>query len=91
MRAMSERLGDLPAWPEWLSIGLAARYASLCERTIGKLLRDPIDPLPSVLIGRSRRIRRADLDGFLLRRVAAVSQPKPAAAELRNRTGRSLV
>ena len=76
------------AWPEWLSIPLAARYSSLSERTVGKLLRDPINPLPSALIGRSRRIRRADLDAFFSRRLAAVSEPKQ---ELRNRMGRSLL
>ena len=88
---MSGRVGQVSAWPEWLSIALAARYASLCERTISKLLRDPINPLPSVLIGRSRRIRRIDLDAFLSRRLAAVDEPKPANTGFRNRTGRSLV
>jgi len=88
---MNARAREGAAWPEWLSIPLAARYSSLCERTIGKLLRDPINPLPSVLIGRSRRIRRADLDAFFSRRLAAVSQPESAGGELRNRMGRSLL
>ena len=76
-------------WPAAMTVETAARYTELSPRTIQKLLAQRA--LASFTIGRSRRIRRCNLDAFFSRRLASVSEPERAAVELRNRTGRSLV
>ena len=76
-------------WPEAMCVATAARYTELSPRTIQKLLAQRA--LPSFTIGRSRRIRRVDLDVLFSQRLGAVSQPELAAAEFRNRRGRSVI
>jgi excisionase family DNA binding protein len=70
---------------EYLSIAAAAQYLGCSKGLIRKLLTGP-DPMPSVTLGRARRIPRVALDAWVVRRMAA-----PAAgvddvlAELRGR------
>jgi len=56
-------------WPEWLTIATAAQYLDCSEGLVRKLLTAP-DPIPSVSLGRARRIPRVSLDAFLARRMA---------------------
>ena len=60
-----------PAEPaEYLSVATAAQYLDCSEGLIRKLLAAP-DPLPSVTLGRARRIPRVALDAWVVRRLAA--------------------
>jgi excisionase family DNA binding protein len=59
-----------PEEREYLSIATAAQYLDCSEGLIRKLLADS-DPMPSVTLGRARRIHRVALDAWLARRVAA--------------------
>ena len=60
-----------PAEPaEYLSIASAARYLDCSKGLIRKLLTGP-DPMPSVTLGRARRIPRVTLDAWMARRMAA--------------------
>ena len=59
-----------PEEREYLSIATAAQYLDCSEGLIRKLLAAP-DPMPSVTLGRARRIPRAALDAWLARRMAA--------------------
>jgi excisionase family DNA binding protein len=74
-----------PEEREYLSIAAAAQYLDCSKGLIRKLLMGP-DPMPSVTLGRARRIPRVALDAWVVRRMAA-----PAAgvddvlAELRGR------
>ncbi len=51
-----------------MSIAVLARYASLSESMIRKLVQDSLDPLPSFLVGRSRRFSRQQVDIWMNRR-----------------------
>jgi len=59
-----------PEEREYLSIATAAQYLDCSEGLIRKLLAAS-DPMPSVTLGRARRIPRAALDAWLARRMAA--------------------
>ena len=60
-----------PAEPaEHLTIAAAAKYLDCSKGLIRKLLAAP-DPMPSVTLGRARRIPRAALDAWMARRMAA--------------------
>jgi excisionase family DNA binding protein len=60
-----------PAEPaEYLTIATAAQYLDCSKGLIRKLLAAP-DPMPSVTLGRARRIPRAALDAWVARRMAA--------------------
>jgi excisionase family DNA binding protein len=59
-----------PEEREYLSIATAAQYLDCSEGLIRKLLTGP-DPMPSVTLGRARRIPRAALDAWVARRMAA--------------------
>jgi excisionase family DNA binding protein len=60
-----------PAEPaEHLTIAAAAKYLDCSEGLIRKLLAAP-DPMPSVTLGRARRIPRVALDAWMARRMAA--------------------
>jgi len=59
-----------PEEREYLSIATAAQYLDCSEGLIRKLLVAS-DPMPSVTLGRARRIPRAALDAWLARRMAA--------------------
>ena len=59
-----------PEEREYLSITTAAQYLDCSKGLIRKLLAAP-DPMPSVTLGRSRRIPRAALDTWVARRMAA--------------------
>jgi excisionase family DNA binding protein len=60
-----------PAEPaEYFTIATAAKYLDCSEGLIRKLLAVP-DPMPSVTLGRARRIPRAALDAWVARRMAA--------------------
>jgi hypothetical protein len=52
----------LPAWPEYFDIATLARSTCLSESMIRKLVQDPLDPLPSFLVGRSRRFYKPAVD-----------------------------
>ena len=72
-----------PTWPEFLSISTAARYLDCSEGFVRKLLADPLDPLPSLTLGRARRIPRAALDMYLARQMAGAPSVDDLIAELR--------
>lgn len=55
---------------EYLSIAAAAQYLDCSKGFIRKLLAAP-DPMPSVTLGRVRRIPRVALDAWVVRRMAA--------------------
>jgi excisionase family DNA binding protein len=59
-----------PEPAEHLTIAAAAKYLDCSEGLIRKLLTGP-DPMPSVTLGRARRIPRAALDAWMARRMAA--------------------
>jgi excisionase family DNA binding protein len=71
-----------PEEREYLSIAAAAQYLDCSEGLIRKLLADS-DPMPSVTLGRSRRIPRAALDTWLARRMAAPGGVDDVLAKLR--------
>ncbi len=71
-------------WPEFMSVATAARYADLSPSMVRKLLADPADPLPSLLLGRARRIPRAALDAYLARRLGAAASVDVVLAEIRS-------
>ncbi len=73
------------AWPEYLDIATLARYTSLSEAMLRKLLRDPLDPIPSFLVGRSRRFYRPAVDAWMSRRGAVGQAVDQALAEIRSR------
>src|ERR1700737_526428 len=74
-----------PEEREYLSIAAAAQYLDCSEGLGRKLLAAP-DPLPSVTLGRARRIPRAALDAWLARRMAAPIGVDDVLAELRERS-----
>jgi excisionase family DNA binding protein len=49
----------------YLSVGAAAQYTSLSQRTIRGLLSDPVQPLPYHRVGARVLLRRSDLDCYL--------------------------
>jgi excisionase family DNA binding protein len=55
---------------EHLTIAAAAKYLDCSEGLIRKLLTGP-DSMPSVTLGRARRIPRVALDAWMARRMAA--------------------
>ncbi len=59
-----------PEEREYFTIATAAQYLDCSKGLIRKLLAVP-DPMPSVTLGRSRRIPRAALDAWVARRMAA--------------------
>jgi excisionase family DNA binding protein len=59
-----------PEEREYLSIATAAQHLDCSEGLIRKLLTGP-DPMPSVTLGRARRIPRVALDAWMARRMAA--------------------
>jgi excisionase family DNA binding protein len=73
-----------PEEREYLSIATAAQYLDCSEGLIRKLLTGP-DPIPSVTLGRARRIPRAALDTWIARRMAAPVGVDDVLAELRGR------
>jgi excisionase family DNA binding protein len=66
----------------YLSIAAAAQYLDCSEGLIRKLLAAP-DPMPSVTLGRARRIPRVALDAWVVRRMAAPSGVDDLLVELR--------
>ncbi len=76
-----------PTWPEFLSISTAALYLDCSEGFIRKLLAAP-DPLPSLTLGRARRIPRTALDAYLARRGAPGADVDTLLAELRSSRSR---
>jgi excisionase family DNA binding protein len=73
-----------PEEREYLTIAAAARYLDCSEGLIRKLLAAP-DPLPSVTLGRARRIPRVALDAWVARRMVAPPGVDDVLAELRGR------
>jgi len=73
-----------PEEREYLSIATAAQYLDCSEGLIRKLLAAP-DPMPSVTLGRARRIPRAALDAWLARRMVVPAGVDDVLAELRGR------
>jgi excisionase family DNA binding protein len=74
-----------PAEPtEYLSIAAAAQYLGCSKGLVRKLLTAP-DPMPSVTLGRARRIPRAALDTWVARRMVAPPGVDDVLAELRGR------
>jgi excisionase family DNA binding protein len=57
----------LPPWPAFLSISTAAKYLDCSEGLVRKLLDQG---LPSITIGRARRVPREALDAYLAARSA---------------------
>jgi hypothetical protein len=79
-----------PAEPaEYMSIATAARYADISPGMVRKLLADPLDPLPSFLLGRSRRISRASMDSYMARRMVRPVSVDALLVKLRSRRGRA--
>ncbi len=75
----------VPAEPaEYLSIATAAQYLDCSEGLIRKFLKAP-DPLPSITLGRARRIPRLALDAWIARRMAAPGGVDDVLAALRAR------
>lgn len=58
------------AWPEYLDIATLARYTNLSEAMLRKLLRDSLNPLPSVMVGRARRFYRPAVDTWMAKRAS---------------------
>jgi excisionase family DNA binding protein len=73
-----------PEEREYLSIAAAAQYLGCSKGLIRKLLAAP-DPMPSVTLGRARRIPRAALDAWVARRMVAPAGVDDVLAELRGR------
>ena len=73
-----------PEEREYLSIATAAQYLDCSEGLIRKLLAAS-DPMPSVTLGRARRIPRAALDAWVVRRLAAPAGVDDVLAKLRSR------
>jgi excisionase family DNA binding protein len=73
-----------PEPAEYLSIAAAAQYLGCSKGLIRKLLAAP-DPMPSVTLGRARRIPRAALDAWVARRMVAPAGVDDVLAELRGR------
>ena len=73
-----------PEEREYLSIATAAQYLDCSEGLIRKLLAAP-DPMPSVTLGRARRIPRVALDAWVVRRMAAPVGVDDVLAKLRGR------
>jgi excisionase family DNA binding protein len=69
---------------EYLSIAAAAQYLDCSKGLIRKLLAAP-DPMPSVTLGRARRIPRVALDAWMARRMAAPVGVDDVLAKLRGR------
>ncbi len=69
---------------EYLSIATAAQYLDCSEGLIRKFLKVP-DPLPSITLGRARRIPRLALDAWIARRMAAPGGVDDVLAALRAR------
>ena len=90
--APAPRASDPPAPPvkvpaepaEYLSIATAAQYLDCSEGLIRKFLKAP-DPLPSITLGRARRIPRFALDAWIVRRMAAPGGVDDVLAALRAR------
>ncbi len=75
-----------PAEPaEYLSIATAAQYLDCSKGLIRKLLVATKDPLPSITLGRARRISRAALDAWMVRRMAAPAGVDDVLAAIRAR------
>jgi excisionase family DNA binding protein len=75
----------VPAEPaEYLSIATAAQYVDCSEGLIRKFLKAP-DPLPSITLGRARRIPRLALDAWIARRMAAPGGVDDVLAAIRAR------
>ncbi len=72
---------------EYLSIAAAAQYLDCSKGLIRKFLKAP-DPLPSITLGRARRIHRITLDAWLARRMAAPAGVDDILVELRTRRAR---
>lgn len=49
----------------WLRLADLARYSSLSVRTLTRLMRDPVHPLPAHRIGRTVLVKRSDYDAWL--------------------------
>jgi excisionase family DNA binding protein len=73
-----------PEEREYLTIAAAAQYLACSEGLIRKLLAAP-DPMPSVTLGRSRRIPRVALDAWVSRRMVVPAGVDDVLAELRGR------
>jgi len=69
---------------EYLTITTAAQYLDCSEGLIRKLLAAP-DPMPSVTLGRVRRIPRVALDAWVARRMVAPVGVDDVLAKLRGR------
>jgi excisionase family DNA binding protein len=73
-----------PESAEYLTIAAAARHLGCSKGLIRKLLAAP-DPMPSVTLGRARRIPRVALDAWVVRRMAAPVGVDDVLAKLRGR------
>ncbi|HKE10668.1 MAG TPA: helix-turn-helix domain-containing protein [Myxococcota bacterium] len=75
-------------WPAYLSVETAARFLDCSPNHVRNLLKRG---LPSITLGRARRIARVDLETWIRRHTESVHVVDQVLVELRNRTGRSLV
>jgi excisionase family DNA binding protein len=73
-----------PEEREYLSIAAAAQYLDCSKGLIRKLLAAP-DPIPSVTLGRVRRIPRVALEAWVTRRMVGPAGVDDVLAELRGR------
>jgi excisionase family DNA binding protein len=73
-----------PEEREYLTIATAAKYLDCSKGLIRKLLAAP-DPMPSVTLGRVRRIPRVALDAWVTRRMVSPVGVDDVLAELRGR------
>lgn len=53
---------------EYLAVPELCIYAGLSKTTIWKLLGDPVDPIPSSVVGRRRLISKRKFDAWIERR-----------------------
>ncbi len=73
----------------YLDLKRLAAYTSLSPSTLRQLMRDPLDPLPSFMIGRSRRFARQAVDAWMTRRIGAQTAQAHWLADLRARHRKS--
>ena len=52
---------------EWMDLRGCTAYAAISERTLRAWMHAPVDPLPSVQVGRKILVKRTDFDAWLER------------------------
>ncbi len=57
--------------PRWLSLRDLAAYSGLSRSTLYRLLNDPLNPLPSIYVGRARRVDRLAFDAYMAQKARA--------------------